>query len=208
MGSNRRSENNPLFIVIDGGDGCGKDTQVKLIARYYLNKGMKVRIRSHPSIDNPFGRYAKSALEEGGKKGHLKAAVFYAVDVIRSLVKYYRHNGNEVIIFSRYLLGVCYLPSPIVIFGYNFFQSFLPTSRYFFFLDVTPEVARKRISKRGEKQEMFEGLSRLKKMRGKMQSVTKRKSWFQINGDGSPSKVWYQIRQILVQLDSETIRGL
>ncbi|UCG90599.1 MAG: thymidylate kinase [Candidatus Heimdallarchaeota archaeon] len=207
MGSNRRSKNNPLFIVIDGGDGCGKDTQAKLVARYYLNKGMKVRVRSHPSVDNPFGRHAKSALKEGGKKGHLKAGFFYAIDVIRSLVKYYRHNNNEVIIFSRYLLGVCYLPSPIVNFGYNFFNWVLPTSRYFFYLDVTPEVARERISKRGEKEEMFETLSRLNKMRRKMQSVTKRKSWFQIDGNGSPSKVWLQIRQILVRLDTETIRG-
>ncbi|MFX1282834.1 MAG: thymidylate kinase [Promethearchaeota archaeon] len=207
MESNRIPESNPLFIVIDGGDGCGKDTQAKLVARYYFNKGMKVRIRSHPSIDNPFGRFAKSALKEGGKKGHLKAAFFYAIDVIRSLLKFYRHNGEEVIIFSRYLLGVCYLPSPIVLFGYNFFESFLPTSRYFFFLDVTPEVARERISKRGEKQEMFESLSRLKKMRYKMQSVTQRKNWFQIDGDASPNEVWIQIHQILVQLDSEIIRG-
>ena len=204
MGSSKESKDIPLFIVIDGGDGCGKDTQAKLVARYYLKKGWKVRIRSHPSIDNPFGRFAKRSLEEGGKKGHMKAAFFYAIDVIRSLVKYYHHNDGEILIFSRYLLGVCYLPTSLVFFGYTFFSSFLPTSRYFFYLDVTPEVARERISERGEKQEMFESLSRLKKMQRKMRFVTRRKHWNQINGDDSPKKVWKQIHQILLKLDSTT----
>ncbi|MFX0122613.1 MAG: thymidylate kinase [Candidatus Hodarchaeota archaeon] len=208
MGSNKVSKANPLFIVIDGGDGCGKDTQARQVARYYLNKGWKARLRSHPSSDNPFGRITKQSLEQGGKKGHLKAAIFYAIDVIRSLVKYYRHNENEVIIFSRYLLGVCYLPKSLVFFGYDFFSSFLPISQYFFFLDVTPEVARDRILKRGEKQEMFESLTRLRKMRFKMRAVTQKNNWFQINGDVSPSQVWYQIHNILIQLDSGAIRGI
>lgn len=201
MGSSRKLKSDPLFIVVDGSDGCGKDTQAKLIARYYQQKGYNVRIRSHPSADNPFGRYAKLALEEGGRRGHLKAALFYAIDVIRSLVKFYRHN-YEVIIFSRYLLGVCYLPTFLVPFGYNFFSSFLPTSQYFFFLDVSPEVARKRISNRGGKQEMFESLVRLKKMQQKMRFVTRKKSWYQINGDGPPQRVWRQISRILLQLES------
>ena len=209
MESNRGSKPKkcPIFVVVDGGDGCGKDTQVKLIARYYLNNGCKVRIRSHPAIDNPFGRLAKRALEEGGKKGHLKAAFFYSIDVIRSLVKFYRRSKDEVIIFSRYLLGVCYLPTPLVFFGYTFFSSFLPTTPYFFFIDVPPEVAKERISKRGEKTEMFESLSRLKKMRWKMQRVTMKKHWYQIDGNDSPRRVWKQIHQILVKLDSTT-RGM
>lgn len=207
MGSNKESKANPLFIVIDGGDGCGKDTQARQIARYYRNKGWKVRVRSHPSTDNPFGKITKHALEKGGKKGHLKAAFFYAIDVIRSLVKYYRHNENEVLIFSRYLLGVCYLPKFLVFFGYSFFSSFLPISQYFFFLDVTPEVARDRILKRGEKQEMFESITRLRKMRYKMRFVTQKNNWFQIDGDVPPSQIWIQIRDILIQLDSENTRG-
>ncbi|UCG04306.1 MAG: thymidylate kinase [Candidatus Heimdallarchaeota archaeon] len=207
MGSNKKSKTNPLFIVIDGGDGCGKDTQARQVARYYRNKGWNVRVRSHPSTDNPFGWITKKSLEEGGKKGHLKAAFFYAIDVIRSLVKYYRHNENEVIIFSRYLLGVCYLPRSLVFFGYNFFSSFLPISLYFFFLDVTPEIARDRILERGEKQEMFESLARLRKMRHKMRSVTQKKKWVIIDGDVSPSQVWIQIRNILIQLDSDSIKG-
>ena len=190
----------PLFIVIDGGDGSGKDTQAKSIKRYFRRRGYRsVRIRSHPAVDNYFGRQAKKALESEGKKGHLLAAFFYTLDVIRSLVKYYRHD-DEVIIFSRYLLGVCYLPRILVMSGYNLFASILPTSQFFFFLDVSPEVARERISYRGGVEEMFENLPRLKKMRRKMRYVTKIKHWHCINGDKSPELVWFQIKTILGQL--------
>jgi dTMP kinase len=194
----------PKFIVVDGGDGSGKDTQAKFIAHYYLERGYNVRIRSHPATDNIFGRISKKALEEGGKKGYLMAAVFYAADAIRSIVRFYRHLDNEVIIFSRYLLGVCYLPSMFVLFGYNLFATFLPTSKYSFYLDVTPKMALERISGRAEKVEMFETLPRLRKMQHKMRFVAHKKKWLVINGNGSPSKVWYQIRRNLKQLDSNT----
>ena len=187
----------PLFIVVDGGDGTGKDTQTKLVKGYFKRRGhTSIRIRSHPAVDNYFGLQAKKALESEGKKGHLLAAVFYTFDVIRSLVKYYRHE-DEVIIFSRYLLGVCYLPSPLVLFGYNFFSSILPTSELFFYLDVTPEVARKRIANRGGVEEMFEKLPRLRKMQRKMWYITNLKHWHIINGDESQELVWIQIKKIL-----------
>lgn len=187
----------PLFIVVDGGDGSGKDTQAKLIKKYFNRKGYtSVRMRSHPAVDNIFGRRAKKALESEGKKGHLLAAFFYTIDVIRSLVKYYRHD-DEVIIFSRYLLGVCYLPRVLVMSGYNLFASILPTSEFFFFLDVSPEVARQRILNRGGVEEMFENLPRLRKMQRKMRYITKIKKWHCINGDESPEKVWFQIKTIL-----------
>ncbi|MFX0085929.1 MAG: thymidylate kinase [Candidatus Hodarchaeota archaeon] len=198
----KNSKNYPKFIVVDGGDGAGKDTQARLIAYYYLQKGFNVRIRSHPVPDNLFGRFSKKALEGGGMKGHLKASVFYTADVIRSLVKYYRHSNREVIIFSRYLLGVCYLPSSLVFAAYNFFATILPIGVYFFFIDVTPENAIKRITGRGEKGEMFETLPRLQKMQHKMRQVTYRKKWFIINGNKEPEAVWHQIRKILVKLDS------
>ena len=43
------------FIVIDGLDGSGKDTQVNLLAEAYKKKGRDVIVRSHPCSDNKFG---------------------------------------------------------------------------------------------------------------------------------------------------------
>ena len=50
------------FIVIDGLDGSGKDTQVKLLAEMYEKQGKNVVVRSHPSMDNKYGIKSKEAL--------------------------------------------------------------------------------------------------------------------------------------------------
>ena len=43
----------PLFIVVDGGDGSDKDTQTKLVKRYFKRRGhTSIRVRSHPAVDN------------------------------------------------------------------------------------------------------------------------------------------------------------
>ncbi len=192
-----KPQKRPLFIIVDGGDGSGKDTQAKLIVKYLTSKKFSpVRIRSHPALDNRFGRRAKEALESEGTKALILAAFFYILDVIRSLVKYYRHE-EEVLIFSRYLLGVCYLPRSLVMFGYSFFSSLLPTSEYSFFLDVDPRVARERIAQRGGVEEMFETIPKLKKMQHKMNHVTRYHQWHRIDGNGSPSQVWAQIKAVI-----------
>ena len=47
------------FIVIDGLDGAGKDTQVKLLAEMYEKQGKNVVVRSHPCKDNKYGIKSK-----------------------------------------------------------------------------------------------------------------------------------------------------
>ena len=66
------------FIVIDGLDGSGKDTQVNLIAEAYHKKGRDVTIRSHPCNDNRFGKKSKQALLKTGK--------LYLPDVVNTIV--------------------------------------------------------------------------------------------------------------------------
>jgi hypothetical protein len=45
-------------------------------------------------------------------------------------------------------MGTAYLPFPIAKFAYKFFKTFLPTSEYMFFLDVSPDEALRRIQKK------------------------------------------------------------
>jgi len=99
------------FIVVDGLDGAGKDTQAKKIMERYKVMGEKVILRSHPESDNKYGWKAKEALLGKGKKNHLKASVYYALDVIRSIRKYYGKSDTFIVV--RYLVGVAYLPFPV-----------------------------------------------------------------------------------------------
>ena len=99
------------FIVIDGLDGSGKDTQVNLLAEMYEKQGRSVTVRSHPCSDNKFGRKSKQALLKEGKYNHIKATVYFGLDAIRSVQMYYYNKDTDVVIFSRYILAVMYLPN-------------------------------------------------------------------------------------------------
>ena len=68
------------FIVIDGLDGAGKDTQVKLLAEMYEKQGKNVVVRSHPCKDNKYGIKSKEALLKTGKINHLKATVYFTIN--------------------------------------------------------------------------------------------------------------------------------
>jgi len=180
------------FIVIDGLDGAGKDTQANLIHQKYISMGESVILRSHPSSDNSYGIKAKKALLRSGKLNKIKASFYYALDVIRSVRMYY--NKADTVIFVRYLMGVAYLPFPVAKLFYSLFKLFLPTSKYMFFLDVEPHEALKRLEARDD-EEMFENLEDLTKVRIKALELAH--NWHIIDSCGSIEDVRRQIDSIL-----------
>lgn len=160
------------FIVIDGLDGCGKDTQVNLLAEVYKNQGRDVTIRSHPCSDNKFGRKSKQALLKTGKINHLKATIYFGLDAVRSVHMFYYNKDTDVLIFSRYTMAVAYLPNVINVIVYKIVSIILPKSDCMFFLDVTPEESLRRIKSRNEEEEMFENIDALREARSKTGKVT------------------------------------
>jgi dTMP kinase len=176
------------FIVIDGLDGVGKDTHALMIKEKCLKCGQSVILRSHPENDNIYGRKAKNALLGQGKFNKISASIYYAFDVIRSVHLY--HGKADNVIFVRYLFGVAYLPLPLAKLLYKLFYLVLPTSNYMFFLDLKPEEALKRISKR-EDHEIFENLNDLVNVREKVLNLSQ--GWKVINTAGSVEEVQNEI---------------
>ena len=187
------------FIVIDGLDGSGKDTQVRMIAEMYEKQGRNVVIRSHPCSDNKFGRKSKAALLKTGKINHLKATIYFGLDAIRSVVKYARNDDVDVLIFSRYILAVMYLPDGINTIVYKIVSFVLPTSDCMFFLDVSPEESLRRIGSRNEDTEMFENIESLRENRLKSHKFTY--NWNVIPGDDSPEVISEKIKKICLETD-------
>jgi dTMP kinase len=183
------------FIVIDGLDGAGKDTQVELLADMYKKQGKNVVVRSHPCKDNKYGVKSKEALLKTGKVNHLKATIYFGLDAIRSVRKYYHNDNIDVLIFSRYIMAVVYLPNIINVIIYKIVSFILPTSDYMFFLDVSPEESLKRLDKRNEDTEMFENMDELKKARNKSKKVIY--EWNVINADDSIANVNSKIKEKL-----------
>lgn len=188
------------LIVVDGLDGVGKDTHAKLICNRYENKGEKVIIRSHPESDNFFGIKAKKALLGKGKINRLKASVFYALDVLRSIRLYYRKPQHDTLIVVRYLMGNAYLPKAPGKLAYRVFEKLVPISEYMFFLDASPDVLLKRISKRKEK-EMFETYEALVEVREKALKLAS--DWHIIDTEQSIENTYANIESILDKLDNK-----
>ncbi len=188
------------LIIVDGLDGVGKDTHAEFIKNRYEKQGERVVVRSHPTDDNFFGRCAKKALLGEGKINKIKASVFYMFDVLRSVRKYYNRRDIDTLIMVRYLIGTAYLPSKIYRIGYRFFYNFVPTSRYLFFLDATPQELLDRVSKR-EESEVFETLESFRKVRKKALSVVS--DWHIVNTSGTIDETYSCIDKILGMLDCE-----
>ena len=175
------------FIVIDGLDGSGKDTQVNMIAEAYKKKGRDVTIRSHPCNDNKYGRKSKAALLKTGKLNHIKATIYFGLDAIRSVRKYCFNKNVDVLIFSRYILAVMYLPDGINTLVYKIVATVLPTSDCMFFLDITPEESLRRIGSRHEETEMFENIDSLRQNRERSRKFTY--NWNVVSADDAPDVI-------------------
>lgn len=165
-----------VLIVIDGLDASGKSIQAANLARHFRSRGRSVYLRFHPSEDNFFGVRAKRFLYLRGKGAHFAAALFYMLDVVRSIL-IYSWRRYDYLIFVRYLMGTAYLPSPLHRITYHLFEALVPTSDLMFFLDVEPEEASRRILETRERLEMFESLGELRRTRIKALSLASIGRW-------------------------------
>ena len=179
------------FIVIDGLDGSGKDTQINLLAQTYKKQGKNVVVRSHPCDDNKYGQKSKAALLKTGKINQLLATVYFGLDAIRSVRKYSHDESIDVLIFSRYIMAVMYLPDVVNLIVYKIVCFALPTSEYMFFLDVSPDESLRRIGSRDEDTEMFENKESLIKSRNKSRKFTY--NWIVVDGDRSVEEISNEI---------------
>jgi dTMP kinase len=177
------------FVVIDGLDGSGKDTQARMLKEYLAYRGERVVMRAHPSPDNWFGATAKKALTRGGKAQRMIATLFYGLDVIRSTRLYC--GGDRTVIFVRYTMACAYLPRPLIRPVYRLVSALLPRPDDKFFLDVSPEEALRRVRRRGEQEEMFETLPHMQKVRERAMLIAS--DWKVIDGNVPPDAVFQSI---------------
>ena len=192
------------FIAFDGLDGCGKDTQVRLLSDMYQKQGRDVTVRSHPCNDNKFGRKSKQALLKTGKINHLKATLYFGLDALRSVQMYCYNKDTDVVIFSRYTLAVAYLPNVVNVIVYKIVSAVLPKSDCMFFLDVSPEESLRRIKSRNEEEEMFENIDALKETRSRASKVLY--EWNVIPADDAPEIISQKVIDICLKSDQKAIQ--
>lgn len=96
------------LIVIDGADGSGKTTQVKLLVKYLNKKGCRVKAMDFPCYDTFFGKMVADYLN--GKLGTLSeinpklAALLYALDRYDQKDKICSWlNEGAIVVLDRYV---------------------------------------------------------------------------------------------------------
>lgn len=183
------------FIVVDGLDGCGKDTHARRIAELITSKGGKVMLVSHPS-QRRMGRLSKRALEGSGPCARLIATVFYTADVLVSVMNLAKERDRTVI-FVRYLLGTAYLPERLAPYGYAVFRRLLPFPDLALFIDIEPEVALKRIEARDATREMFETREQLDKVRSVALGLTSSDGWVRVDNSEDGERSFREVERLL-----------
>jgi len=182
------------FIVVDGLDGCGKDTHAARIKAIIESEGGKVHVISHPS-GRRFGRISKRFLRETGPLARLVATILYTADVLVS-VRGLKHEGAGTTILVRYLLGTAYLPKSLAPTGYRVLRKVLPFPDLAIFIDIEPEVAHRRITARGHAPEMFETPERLASVR-KIAKTLVAEEWVTIDNSEDGERPFRELEKLL-----------
>jgi dTMP kinase len=184
------------LIVVDGLDGCGKDTHTERIRRAIEAKGGKVAIMKHPS-QGLFGRMSKKALLKSGPLAVAAATTFYTLDVLIS-VRTYRRRRSGTFIFIRYLLGTAYLPKTLATPAYSFFSRLLPSPDLAIFIDIDPVVALRRIEQRDHRREMFETREKLVRARDVARSLVG-DDWVTLDNSKDGEEPFEEAQRVLLE---------
>lgn len=148
-----------LLIVIEGIDGTGKSSQVKLLAQNLIDGGAAALADREPS-DGPFGKILRQSMTEGRLEPKEELELFYkdrkqhVDDVITPALD----SGTHVVLDRYYFSTMAYQ-------GANGFsidkirkenEAFAPAPDLLFILDLDIETALERIGARGDTANEFE----------------------------------------------------
>lgn len=198
-----------LFIAIEGIDGSGKSTQAKNIAKRLEAEGHKVYLTFEPT-DMRIGKMIRSILGGKEKADEKVIAALFVADRLDHLL----HETNGIIkkleegytvitdryYFSSYAYHGAHVDMDWVIASNNMAaQTLKPDVNIF--VDVSPEVAMKRINANRESIEIYETLDNLKAVQAQylraFEKLKNEEHIVTVNGDETPEKVTELLWKVL-----------
>ena len=158
------------FIVFEGTDGSGKSTQLGLLARYLENRGEEVFVTSEPT-NSPFGALLRDCLKRKIETDEKAIAALFAADRLDHILEMKRQlaAGKSVLCDRYYLSSFAYnggfVPLDWVIqLNSQAMEELRPD--LVIYIDLSPEEAMARISRRGE-AERYETLEKQRAIRAR-----------------------------------------
>jgi dTMP kinase len=198
-----------LFIAFEGIDGCGKSTQVKLLAEKLTTAGHKVYSTFEPT-DGPIGSMIREIFNHKMESDHRIIAGLFVADRLDHLLN--KTNGilkkleegftviTDRYYFSSYAYHGAHMSLDWVIEA-NAMSASLLRPDLNVYIDISPETSMKRLSMGRTSMELFETIENLTLVRSKYAEVFKKlkskEKIFITNGDRSPefvaADIWKEI---------------
>ena len=194
-----------FFFVIEGLDGSGKGTQVKLLMDYFKEKSVPFKFIKSPNYETPVGKVYKKYLDEEIEMKADAVFLLLATDVIMNKPKIEKaRKKGEVILAERYITSTIAFQCAN---GFPFKKAvrFIELMEYpkpdlIIFIDVRPEVGMKRKLKQGKLDRHEKSLEFLKKVRKFYLREIKENilgKWVVVNGEKSIKDVQEKILKII-----------
>ncbi|MFY7964857.1 MAG: dTMP kinase [Chitinophagaceae bacterium] len=201
-----------MFIALEGIDGSGKSTQVKLLTQKLEAEGYKVYATFEPT-DSNIGKLIREIFSGKQEADHKVIAGLFVADRLNHLMNKTNgvlkmlDEGYAVIMdryyFSSYAYQGVHMPLNWVIEANKFSAELLrPTANIF--IDISPEESMKRISKGRNSTELYETLENLTNVRNLyMQAFEQQKAFENIcfvNGERTEQEIANDIWDLVKSL--------
>lgn len=194
------NKDNGIFIVIEGIDGSGKSTQIRLLSERLIKDGRKTYITAEPTA-TVSGGLLRDALSGAQQRSPSEIAALFLLDRINHNVNKQNgidkltHEGYDVICDRYYYSSLAYQGSETDFEWVRDMNLNCPEIRkpdICIFLDLLPDVSLARIGSRAV-TEIYEEKDKLTKIRDKyhsvLQSLSKTDNIVIINADRTVEEI-------------------
>ncbi len=189
-----------FFLCIEGLDGCGKSTQVKLLARWLRSQGYKIVVTDEPT-NGAIGRGIKRVLRGELKLPIAAEALLFAADRMQHVADVIKPalKAGKVVLNERYVCSsLAYQSARGLPMGWiSLINRHAIEPDLTILIDVPADAAFARI-KSSRKLDEFESDLRLqRRVRENYLRIAKQKKFKVVNGAREVSEVQAEIRKLV-----------
>jgi len=201
-----------LFIALEGIDGSGKSTQVKLLAERLKQAGHKVYTTFEPT-DSPIGSVIRNIFNHRIEADHRVIAGLFVADRLDHLLNKTNgilkklEEGFTVITDRYYFSSFAYQGAHVSldwVIEANSLSAELLRPDLNIFIEISPEISMLRLNKGRSSMELYETLDNLKKVKEKyfeaIDRLRHQEQIFFIDGNQTPEIIAEEIWNEVVRL--------
>lgn len=195
------------FIIIEGIDGCGGETQTNLLSDFFIKKGKEIKRLTYPQYDKPIGQLIHNFLYEKYDLSPEVQALIYFSEFVKDKEEIEKDRQK-----GKTLISDRYFTSTLVYQGLRGvdLEKLISLSSLFniskpdlcIYLRISPEISMKRksIEKKGDLDRNEKDLDFLKNLVRMYDKIAKDNlfcKWEVIDGEQSIEEVHNQIIKLI-----------